>query len=257
MTIISDSPKLDLAEVRRVADLLGFVVIPTDYLDRRSYTQENFEMQRKIEGFIEVTSKHFKPYVLCPIQYYSIENHVKSKNDDSIYAPTSSMQAFMAISFSVPLFRTMLNEMSEMKEKIKSIDKDLSKVERALADLATRVEQLAAQVEMQQKAIIEQRARQARLEKELAEARAFRAIDPMLIAIPRKKTIHDDTWALVGPCWGPDMPDIISIAYDLRKIKNQRDMLEKKTDAFKLISAMSESDRQKAARARSKAYFVL
>ena len=142
----------------------------------------------------------------------------------------------MAISMTVPMFRTMITEMKQLEGQIRGIDDRVANAEREIMNMATRIEQIAKQVDMQQRVIIEQRAVQQQLEKKLAKAHAFSALEPMLLALPKKKNVLDDTWAVVGPCWGPDFPEIVTAAFTLKQIKDQRKVIVQNGLSFARIA---------------------
>ena len=221
---LSESPKVKLSEVRKLSNTLGFPIVPYVYMNANVPT---WEERRAIEGFVEATLlAGMQPYVLCPMTAYQVTKHVAAEGiyaDLPIYAPKDISHAFAAINMSIPMFRSL-------QKNVDHNGRRLSKVEENIESLSTKLDQLAAQVEQQQREMIEARAESTRATdaeaKRLIEASMMvRVYDPMLLAIPGDKSIHDKTWAIVGPCWGADFPDIVLAAMSIEKIPGQRKRL--------------------------------
>lgn len=223
---LSESPKVKLSEVRKLSNTLGFPIVPYSYMDTRGQAP-TWEEERAIRGFVEAALlAGMQPYVLCPMTAYQVTKHVAAEGiyaDLPIYAPKEVSQAFAAINMSIPMFRSLRKDVDRNNDR-------LSKVETNIESLSTKLDQLAAQVEQQQREAIEARAESTRATdaeaKRLIEASMMvRVYDPMLLAIPGDKSIHDKTWAIVGPCWGADFPDIVLAAMSIEKIPGQRKRL--------------------------------
>jgi hypothetical protein len=221
---LSESPKVKLSEARKLSNTLGFPIVPYSYMNANAPT---WDERRAIEGFVEATLlAGMQPYVLCPMTAYQVTKHVAAEGiyaDLPIYAPKDISQAFAAINMSIPMFRSL-------QKNVDHNGKRISKVEADIVSLSTKLDQLAAQVEQQQREAIEARVEQDTRStaegKRLIEASMLvRVYDPMLLAIPADKSIHDKTWAIVGPCWGADFPDIVLAAMSIEKIPGQRKRL--------------------------------
>lgn len=224
-TVAAEAPKVQVTYLHEVADQLGFALMPFKYMDDAAYRNEHWEIKRRIEGFNKL-SDTFDIYALSPVSFYSVKKNVEDSEDLPIYAPPAAVQAFMAISMSIPMFRSMRIELKALINKVDDIGERLSRTEREVKNLASRVEQLAKQVESQQFAMLEARAVKLKLEDELEKERStFFAMDPMLFAIPKSRTILDKGWAICGPCWGPDFPDIVAKLLKLNVVTDQRKML--------------------------------
>lgn len=219
LTRLARTPKVELRAVREVADKLGFAVMPFSYLDKRSYEKESSQMQMSIGSFVSECSQAFQIYVLAPVDFYSIKQHVMAKEDLPIYAGHHADQAFMALTMALPMFREMIDDISHL-------NKAQAKTQKGLKDLDTRLQELAVKVEQLQKNEIAREAKEremvAEIERLRREQASFIARDPMLLALPKGSSILEDGFGFVGPCWGPDFPDIIATLRDLLKIEGQR-----------------------------------
>lgn len=222
---MAQTPKTSLSHLRELADKLGFILTPFDYLDDRSYKDEDYKVKHAISNFNAKLNPWFQTYVLSPIHFYDVQKHVASEVDLPIYANKDAAQAFMAINMAIPMFRTLSMNIDQLRDHAKNLSKVVSKNTQELANLSKRITALEAQVEAQrQQAILQERRNQemrAQLE-QLQSRREFWAYEPLLFAFSKNLTINDEGIALVGPCWGPDFKDIVFTALDLKVIKNQR-----------------------------------
>jgi len=218
------SPKVSVPELASVAEKLGFLMIPMEYLDPRSYKDESYEMQRAITDFPKIEEIGFQPYVVCPIGYYNLSQHIEAESDLPIRAPSMANQAFMALSMSVPMFRSMREDTREVSHRVDRMEKRVSRVEAEIEGLSRRLNEIAAQVQAQQIALIRQREETAEALRR-RESSTWIAWEPFCFAIPGDKTIFDATWAVAGPCWGPDFDAMVTEALGLRVQEGRRKML--------------------------------
>lgn len=231
----AETPKVKLSHIRDIADKLGFIVLPFQYLDDRSYSTEHHNTQQAIKNFSENLSPWFNVYVLSPVEFYSVYKHVKSSSDLPIYASQTSSQAFMAIEMMIPMFRTLDNNVGNLRLQNTEIAKAVNKAAEELKNLARRVNELQAQIDRQRLQALIQEQENKKLREQLEEARQereFFAREPLMLAIPKNTSINDDTLALVGPCWGPDFKDIVFTSVGLKKITKQREALASKSLAW-------------------------
>lgn len=225
---ITDTPMIELKDVRRLADALSFAVIPFDYLDERSYQGEEWSIQSAIKGFAQSLSPWYHIYVLAPVAYYDVYKHVEADEDMDIYAGTQVASSFMTISMTTPMFRTIFAQIENLREQVRDTKRRVSAAENEIGNIVRRLQDLAALAERQQQEIIMAKVREENMRQELAELRAraaFMAYEPMMLAIPKGQRINDDVKALVGPCWGPDFADIVVTALGFEKVAGQRKKL--------------------------------
>ena len=233
----AEAHRVNLKEVRAIVDKLGFVVIPFGYLDPRSYAEESFEMKSAIETFNRRLKDIYDIYVVAPVHHYSIDKHVRAEADLPLYAGEPCQQAFMAINMAVPMFRSLMMSVDQLREHSTQVAKQvnantslLDKHSQELKNLNRRVSELREQVERQRAEALIAKAEQKRLQEELRTLRSesrFWAYEPMMLAIPKGVSISEDVPAIVGPCWGPDFEDIVMAALELKGIEGQGEMLDK------------------------------
>lgn len=223
---VSKTPKTTLRDIRELTDALGFVVVPFEYLDPRSYENETSAMRSAIRAFARVQG--FDTYVLAPLQFYSLDRHVRAKNGNKPIYPGRNAQAFLSVSMTIPMLRIMINDLNDLKDRVENLEVRVDSAEQNLEMLRTQLEDLATQVAEQQRQIALQKAENDALKARISEleASAFAMVEPMAFLVPQGvNPAKDQSWAAIGPCWGPDFEDIVMTALGLQKIKGQRKSL--------------------------------
>lgn len=229
---IAQTPQADLSELRRIADLLGFLIIPFEYLHPDSYNREARNMQGAITTFSEQVGTWFTPYVVTPPVFYNVEAHASAETDLPIYSGPLTSQAMMALSMSMPMFRSLLRNLKSLAQNNQEIQQQLQGVHQEISGIKSRLVALEAYVEQQiQIQVQAERQRQAEAAA-AAEAARMLQYEPMLIGIPKGQNVHANCNVLVGPCWGPDFEDIVFTALQLRKVEGQRKALAQKANLF-------------------------
>ncbi len=220
---IRNMPRTTLSSVRKVADALHMVLIPEAYLRSESVGRGEYEVQSAISAFKAMVEDYMWIYVLCPVDHYSVQRHIESSVELPIISPPSLSQAFMAITMSVPMFRAMRKDIETMKTEMRNYRERIESVEREVANLRSRVNEMASRLDEEIKAraaVEEARARD--------ESARWYPSDPMMLGIPGVKAPCFDGSAIVGPCWGPDFPDIVATSIGLRSVKGQRQLIAKR-----------------------------
>lgn len=194
---IQATPRVRMESVREVADRVGFVLLPFACLDPRSYAEESKSMQKSITDFDAALDPWFDIYALAPVSYYSLKRHVETETDLQVRPPKGFEQTFLALSMVIPVLR-------EIKRDAKA--------------LTRRVDELAGRL--------------AQLEQRVEEDRRLQARDPMLFALPMGQSPDTAATALVGPCWGPDLKDVLLASLQLTTHKHQRKLIESSIKKF-------------------------
>lgn len=199
---IVDRPRTTTADARTIADRVGFLVMPFEYLSGKyapPYSQQN-----DIEKLTD-----FSLYVMAPISAYSLAKHIAGK-DAPIHVPEDAAQAFLALSMSVPVFRAMQRQLEELREHVRDYRERVHALEGDVASLKARMDDLTTQVARQR---AEQAAVKVEQERQTQAIRNWMlsASDPLILALPEGKTIRDDCLAIVGPAWGELPMEIVKI----------------------------------------------
>jgi len=236
LTKAAKAPRIQLSEAREIADKLGFVIVPFEYLDPRSFEDESTELKKAIKAFDAKLSDMYDIYVLAPVHHYSIAKHVRATSDLKIYPGKPCEQAFLAIDMAIPVFRSIFlnldqlrNQAEETAEHVNRNAAAINANKQEMKNLSRRVDTLQKQVERRRADAIIEATKQEKLRNELRELRArdsFMAYEPMMLAIPKDCGVEADVPAIVGPCWGPDFEEIVLTALDMRKIEGQGEMLD-------------------------------
>lgn len=235
VTRLANLPTVNMAELRAVIDVLDMTIMPWEYLHSSAYEKESWELRGAINQFAKEAGTTFHVYVAAPVQYYDVTRHVAAEEDKPIYAGQRVAPAFLAMGMALPLFRTIKRDLSAVMDRTNGLSQRVSQAEQQIQQLSARVAQLQTQVERQQAEQIRLNLRQAQMEAELTAAKArasFMAYEPMMVALPKNRTVLDDGYAIVGPCWGPDFEAIVMTALNLRKYPHQRTTLAQAVRAF-------------------------
>lgn len=230
LTRFARSPRVMMGDLRGLADAFGFVILPWEYFTRND--KSTSAMSESIDAFVGEAefNERYIPYVICPVDYYSLERHVKASDDLPIYAGPFG-QAFMGINMSIPMFRQLARRVNNLEAKASNTDARLDSVETELKNLARRLGEIQRAEERRQREAAIQAAAAARqaalVTEQIAAVRRFIPYDPMLIALPSGKDIHSEAVAVVGPCWGPDFEDVVATARGYKRIAGQRKMISR------------------------------
>lgn len=131
--VIFDAPQAvysELADIRAVASQANMMCCPIEYFDMDSALKPEmfglFDSKQDVVNSILNFQKYFEEkaniYVLCPIQFYDANKHVKSKIDKDIFAPKYE-QAFFAINALVPTLRNIDARLTNLETMQKQLQK--------------------------------------------------------------------------------------------------------------------------------------
>jgi len=229
---LSETPTIQIGDIKSLADKLDMIVFPFEYIDKNSYDSEGYEKRHSIQRFYRELKDDFDLVVLAPINHYSLTSHAKAEDaNKGIYAGKHSM-IFTSVLMNIPMFRSILNDLEDLRENVESLSGTISNVQQ-------NMEMMQQQINNLQKQLDQQRERQLQIEmkqeneiksmsKKLSDL-TFRVTDPVIFAIPKGLDINDmnidNGNAFVGPVWGPDFDGVALFNLDLEIIKNQRNQL--------------------------------
>lgn len=222
VTTLADTPTVRTEDLRRVADALGFAIFPAHYL--RDPDGEAYGMRQAIHRFKTTVGAHLDVYVLGPVVHYDVQKHIAHTDAKlPLWGGKDIAQALMAIDMTVPAFRSMQQQVHELRGRMDNYDQRFRQIERDVQSLTTRMDDMQKQVESM-------KAEQVRNEVKaslLSKIDQFIAYDPLMFALPRGKRVTDDVLGFVGPFWGPDFKDIVLTALGFRLVEGQRVLLSK------------------------------
>lgn len=229
------SPRVLLSDLRQIADDIGFLIIPLEYLSKQAGHRTLGTVRTQVTNFDEAATKvRLRSYVLTPPLYYGVEEHARAE-DPNLQTYDGPHGALMSLTRqSVLTFRVVFQALGNVTEQVKAVRDNLQAAERGMKDMQANMANLRRDVQRIQHDLLATRAdfadtiRGLRARIHVAEARAAHAentaakavemilcmLDPLMFAIPEKTNLVDgDTAAYVGPCWGPDFPLIMAQAY--------------------------------------------
>lgn len=230
-------PRTTTAKLMKLADTFSMCIIPFRFLDERAYTSEDYSVRNEIKSFDRFASAaDLQTYVVCPIKYYSVEKHASAENPDGmVYGGADLGMVLASVSMNIPMFRTILNQIADVKSDMKTLRTQIST---QMQGMQKQVETLQAQVENIQRRLVEQEARQRVMEAKIEEQKAqnealearlremsFSVLDPIMFAV-KDFVAFGDQPAIIGPCWGPDFDAMIAEAHKMKVVRGQRKKLE-------------------------------
>ncbi len=226
---LSLSPKSTTDSMRSLADALGMVIIPAAALNRKSINTADYTTRSTIDSFLRATKEAaMDAYVVCPVSLYDVLAHASDNTDSSVASYSKRYESvMMAISMQIPMFRTIMANVQALDNRVSQLEVMVKNVRTQVATLQAQVDRLQDQVdrEAQQRAIQEAVNAELRAQIQAMELASFRAIDPMLFAVRKGADLMGSEPAIVGPAWGPDLPDILVALSGLTPIKSQRNQL--------------------------------
>ena len=231
-------PRVDMAELRQVIDILGMVIFPIEYMTEKALAGECYEVRTQIRNYAAIMSDYFQLYVAGPMHYYSTHEHLKAKHDLPIYANPQLSAAFNILNLTMPMLRSLRQDIDKVMDHVNAQTERINQLNTNLADLDRRVLTLQRDTERMQRQQYEAELQRREMQKELDALRAskateaFYAYEPMIVSIPKDSSIHEVKYALAGPCWGPDFPAIVATVHSLRKKEGQRSLLARSLQPF-------------------------
>ncbi len=234
ITKLSQTPTIKVGSIKKLADSLDMIVFPFDYIDGKSYADEDYSVRQSIQKFVNDLHPEFDLVVLAPINHYSLTKHAKAENaDKQIYAGKHSI-VFTSVLMNIPMFRSIINDLSDLRDNVDSLSGTISNVEKNMQMMQNQLTSLQKQVDQQKEQMLQQQIQHSQeisaMSSKLSEMQ-FRVTDPVVFAIPKGTDINDmhsdDALAYVGPVWGPDFEGIALFQLDMEIIKNQRNILNK------------------------------
>lgn len=228
LSILASSPKAHLHDLRMIADKLGFLIIPIQFMHPQATASETWETKSAVKQFSDFNNtKSFTVYVLCPPSYYYLKAHVQAEKDIQIYVGKPNEQAFMAVGMTIPMFRSIHKDIQEMKNDARQLSSRQNNLEIEMTNLATRIASLEKAFEHSQREAALTSVKSVKIRAAIESEPSFMAYEPLAFLMPTERTLTSETEVFLGPCWGPDFPAILLEMIALEKIKEQRELLDK------------------------------
>lgn len=173
---LANTPRGQLGDLLDVTQKLGFIIVPWEYLNRKSFEAEEPAMQGAIKEFGTLDDK-LDVYVICPPTYYSLGRHLKAKDPNKqIYAGKNS-QAFMALKMTIPTLRTMQTQIKILEDNAKEARKEREQLRSAVQRLAKSQEMMGVQLREMQSSVQQQLNEMQETIRQQIEANVRSAVD--------------------------------------------------------------------------------
>lgn len=230
LTRLNQSPRTTTQALRTLADRLNMVLIPAGALNKGSIKAASYDERSRIQNFLEATAQAgLDAYVICPISMYDVEAHASSTDTGAVSVYSKRYESVMlSISMQIPMFRSILASVANAHQRIDALETSASAIRNQVKALQIQVDRLQVQLDREVQAAAQLAAENETLRAAIAalETQSFRAVDPMLFAVRKDHDLLADGPAIVGPAWGPDLPQILIEIAQLIPIKGQEAKLK-------------------------------
>lgn len=112
----------NLQNMRDVANKTNMLFCPLEYFDMDSAFKDEmfildnkYEVKDSVTNFINYFSNSADIYAMCPLQFYDIQRHLKSRSNKEIYSPNKYEQVFLTINTLMPILRQTENRLSNLE----------------------------------------------------------------------------------------------------------------------------------------------
>ena len=214
MCKLDQTPKAQLSNMKDIGEKLNLSIMPFKYASENSYRYE-----QDVKSFAhECRLNDYDCYMLGPINYLDVWKCITDKEELSqMWANEKHQSILDAVSLSIPSFKNVLNRIEALEESVDSCKSDSLNLQKQIDNVCDRVnanERKLLKMEAEQKQLQKEF---ERVEKEQAKQielykTSWISLDPILFAVPKGSDIifDDDQTVFLGPCWGPEFPDLMA-----------------------------------------------
>lgn len=208
------TPKAQLSNMKDIGEKLNLSIIPFKYASENSYRNEY-----GVESFArECLLNDYDCYMLGPINYLDVWKCIIDKKELSQMWTNQKHQPVLdAVSLSIPSFKNVLSRIEALEENVDSCKSDSLNLQKQIDNVCDRVnanERKILKMEADQKQLQQEFERVETQRKKDAEVyrTPWIALDPILFAVPKGSDIifDDEQVVFLGPCWGPEFPDLMA-----------------------------------------------
>lgn len=242
---ILKSFRTDVPGIIDVAEKLGLIVIPHQYVKRSLIEEQrievdgyNWNISSAYDRFVKQSKdENMNAWLVCPIQYYDIERHAKDLSYE-LFIPSSISQAFTSIKIILPMLVGMIDQIEKLQKEVSNINTQLDNIRCTLKAQQQQIDRLESELVKERQRRVAEEIRVRKLEAELAEQRAqiqWTAFDPIQIAVP--DTVKDiNTYegnAVLGVAWGPEVDDMLVELLGMSKQATRKNFVAQQYERFK------------------------
>lgn len=220
LTKLDELYKIKISKYRELADKFNMVIIPIEYTNIEALfdvCDDTEKMNSALSKFKTLltsdTTTRYQIYILCPIDYYSVWEQVKTDVNKNMYYPEYFESMFDVLGMVMPTQKNLYLATQTNNSNIKKMASNIKENIKGLENKITKLSNKVNAIEMKQ-------LEDARLKLELDNIEelkvAYRDYDPVLFAAPEEVDISEsDDISIVGLCWGADIDEIV---LDLKNI---------------------------------------
>lgn len=256
---ILKAPRGKMPDVIQMAEKIGLVIIPNEFVNYEIVRNApsphpdciNRYMGNVYTNFVKLAdAEGLRAWVVCPVSYYSIEQHAKNMVFES-FIPTHIQQAFTSIKIILPMLVGMINQIDKLSSQVQSLSNTYNGVKETLEAQQQQINRLAGDLDTIRRQKIRQEATyrdsiygsnwwtsrpyQSSIASSFTDFWSFDNRleggycddwfeDPLLIAAPKSVTdINKYTGSVVlGPTWGADIDPLLVDLLGLEEVPGRK-----------------------------------
>lgn len=242
---ILTSFRVDNKDVLSVAETLGLVIIPHQYVNDEMVKKDTVYVDEGIgtcrvhsayKNFINESEKqNLNVWLICPIQYYDIERHARDLSFES-FIPRAISQAFTSIKIILPMLVGMIEQIESLKNQVDNINVQLDHMKSTLKAQQQQIERLENElvIERQRRAAETQRINELEAQVKRQAEIQWSVFDPLQIAVPdhvKDINTYEGNVAL-GVAWGPEIDDALIQLLGLTRKETRSNFVSKQFRKF-------------------------
>ena len=253
LSILSQHPIVKVSELKKIADALSFMILPTRYSNMKKiikmYAEKDLEYARKIQDaydeFKEVLcycrdyAGEQQLYMLAPISFYDPWEEVSSKELLPKYFSKKLHHIETIVGMMMPTQRNLYNMIKVNKKNLEGLNQTMQEnfkaVEKSIEECHKRIDWVETLTNSLEKRLRSSEARANRMELHLhdtnlrvaqLEHMLYCLLDPIIFSVDADTDIsnsdHDARDARIGLCFGPDMPIDFFVKQGMTIINDER-----------------------------------
>lgn len=220
--------------LRDVTDRLGaFAIIPYSALSDLAFDGEEDKVKTSVDNFAKwAIRSHMDAWVVAPINYYDVAKHAMAGGIGVPYGGSEVSMIMHTLQLNLPLHVSTVARVGNLETRVDDLDRRVTRVEKRVSEHDKDIQQLKVMSDQQQKSLAAIKAdldqktlRLANAEQQLALANRQQVFnqDPLIFAVPKDTDIRSsDTKAVLGPCWGPEIDQIVAELRNLVSVSGER-----------------------------------
>jgi hypothetical protein len=215
LSYLSALPKSNMENILNVAENLDMVVSPLEYIDTKNmFNGYNIqELNKSLENFKKSLSEvygenSYNLYMISPVDYYSVWEHIKSNTNLEMFTPSSMLNIFQTLNLMIPAQMNLYQISKNNSDNISIISENINMMNKNVQNMADKISLIEKRINVIEKE--QERQKLIELQKiEEERQKAFR-LDPVIFAIDKGHSIFDkNVVAILGLGWGEDLPNIL------------------------------------------------